>query len=504
MLKFEYLKKLAVILSLSLSVVFWSTSCKKDKFITDPAAKLEFSQDSVLFDTVFTSAGSTTRNIRVRNKHNQKIKISSIYLQNGSSSPFILNVDGSPGKSFSDIEIAANDSMYIFIQVFVNPLNSSSPLIINDAIVFQVNGSTQNLNLEAWGQDAYYHKPKNAIKFSSGGYLPYSTVADHPTTGASITNTIVTWPNDKPHVIYGWLVVDSTQQLIIQQNTKVHFHQNAGLWVYRYGTIKVNGTLNNEVVFQGDRLEPYMQDIPGQWDRIWINEGSVNNEINYAIIKNGFIGVQAELLSPYLSEPRRLRITNTKIHNMKKWGLYAVAFKIYGGNNVISNCKEYCVALTVGGNYRFIHSTFANFWTKDARSTPAVHIDNHAGAQQISLDTCYFGNCIIDGNQSNELELDIVTTNTFATNYVFSYSFLKTTNNTSNATHFTGNIVNGTSSFNDAASYKFDLNSNSGARNLPNNPTTTADAALFPFDLKSTLRSPAADSQPDAGAYEYP
>lgn len=149
-------------------------------------------------------------------------------MQNGSSSPFILNVDGSPGKSFSDIEIAANDSMYIFIQVFVNPLNSSSPLIINDAIVFQVNGSTQNLNLEAWGQDAYYHKPKNAIKFSSGGYLPYSTVADHPTTGALRTNTIVTWPNDKPHVIYGWLVVDSTQQLIIQQNTKVHFHQNAG------------------------------------------------------------------------------------------------------------------------------------------------------------------------------------------------------------------------------------------------------------------------------------
>lgn len=496
------MKKAAFILGIISFFLWINTSCKKDKLLTDPAAKLTFSQDSVLFDTVFTSAGSTTRNIRVRNPHKQKIKISSINLKLGSASPFILNVDGTPGKSFTDIEIPANDSIYIFIQVYVNPNSSSSPLIISDAIVFQVNGNSQELYLEAWGQNAYYHKPKNALKFSSGGYLPYSTIADHPVTGAAISNTTVTWPNDKPHVVYGWQVVDSTQQLIIQQNTKVHFHQNAGLWVYRYGTLKVNGTYNNEVVFQGDRLEPYMQDIPGQWDRIWINEGSLNNEINYAIIKNGFIGVQAELLSPYLSEPRRLKITNTKIHNMKKWGLYAVAFHIYGGNNVISNCKEYCAAFTVGGRYKFIHTTFANFWSKDARSTPAVHIDNHAGTQQIPLDTCYFGNCIIDGDRSNELELDMVTTSTVSLNYTFSYSFLRT-GAVTNTNFPIGNIFNGTTAFDDPATYKFELKTNSGARNLPNNATTTGDALLFPLDLKNILRSPPADSQPDAGAYEY-
>lgn len=478
---------------------FINTSCKKDTFITDSSAKLSFSQDSVLFDTVFTTAGSTTKNIRVRNNNSQKIKISSITLKGGTASPFILNVDGTPGKSFTDVEIAANDSVYIFIQVYVNPTNSNSPLIISDAIVFQVNGNTQELYLEAWGQDAYYHKPKNALKFSNGGYLAYSTIADNPTTGASITNTIVTWPNDKPHVIYGWLVVDSTQQLNIPAGTKVHFHQNAGMWVYRYGTLKVNGALNNEVVFQGDRLEPYMQDEPGQWDRIWINEGSVNNEINYAIIKNGFIGVQAELLSPYLSEPRRLRITNTRIYNMKKWGLYAVAFNIYGGNNLVANCKEYAAALVAGGSYRFIHSTFANFWTKDARTTPAVHIDNHAGSQQIALDTCYFGNCIIDGSRSNELELDIVNTSTYVANYTFSFSQIRTTGNVSNAIHFpAGNRFNGITSFKDPATYNFELNNNSGATNLPSAAGT--DAALFPIDIKGTIRS----ATPDAGAYELP
>lgn len=488
-----------VFIALSLVMIsLGSVSCKKNKLIEDPSAKVDFSADSVMFDTVFTTAGSTTRQIRVINNNDQRIKISSINLKGGTSSPFFLNVDGSPGRSFGEVEIDANDSLFIFIQVNVNPNNSNSPLVISDAIELVVNGNTQSVYLEAWGQDAYYHKPTNAIKFVNGGYLPYTLIAPG-------TNTTVTWPNDKPHVIYGWLVVDSSQTLIIDPGVKVHFHQNAGLWVYRYGTLKVNGTYGNEVVFQGDRLEPYMQDEPGQWDRIWINEGSINNSINYAIIKNGFIGVQTELLFSNFSEPRRLKITNTKIQNMKKWGMYNLAFNVSGANNVFCNCKEYCLAMVAGGNATFIHSTFANFWTKDSRETPCVHIDNHAGSQQIPLDTCYFGNCLIDGSTPNELELDIVTTNTlFPPKHKFSYSFIRTNSNlSSNPTVFINCNPNGTSnSFDDPALYKFELGASSGAKNLPNNPTTIGDASLFPLDLKNNSRL--LDAQPDAGAYEKP
>ena len=63
--------------------------------------------------------------------------------------------------------------------------------------------------------------------------------------------------------------------------------KSAGMIVF--GTIKINGTLGNEVTFQGDRLDSWYKDIPGQWDRIWLMPGSINNEINYAIIKNGNI-----------------------------------------------------------------------------------------------------------------------------------------------------------------------------------------------------------------------
>jgi hypothetical protein len=491
MSKFGLVKNLLFIVSALLVILLSSTSCKKNKLITDPNAKVDFSADSVLFDTVFTTAGSTTRQIRVINNHKERINISSINVRGGSASAFFLNVDGSPGRSFSDIEIAGNDSLFIFIQVNVNPNNSNSPLVINDGIDFVVNGNTQSVYLEAWGQDAYYHKPTNAIKFVNGGYLPYTTVAPG-------TNTTVTWPNDKPHVIYGWLVVDSSQTLVIQAGVKVHFHQNAGLWVYRYGTLKVQGTFGNEVVFQGDRLEPYMQDEPGQWDRIWINEGSINNSIDFAIIKNGFIGVQAELLFPNFSEPRRLKITNTKIQNMKKWGMYNLAFNVYGGNNLISNCKEYCLAMVAGGNCTFIHTTFANFWEKDSRSTPCVHIDNHSGSQQIPLDTCYFGNCIIDGNGGNELELDMIgTAATFSINHIFSYCHLRTPSVT-DPLHFpTGNRFNGTTSFGDPSTYNFTLGALSAAVDMGSGAQT--DATLFPTDLANKPRLP---GNPDAGAYE--
>jgi hypothetical protein len=478
------------------------SSCKKDKLLTDGNAKVDFSTDSLLFDTVFTTIGSATKNIRVINNHKQKIRISSIGMEKGASSQFILNVDGSPGKTFTEIDIPANDSIFIFIQVNVNPTNQNSPLIISDKIIFIVNGNTQNVYLEAWGQDAYYHKPNNAIKFAHGGYLPYSTICDNPTTGAAISNTTITWANDKPHVIYGWLVVDSTQNLIINAGVKVYLHNKAGLWVYVGGNLKVNGVKDNEVVFQGDRLEPEYSDVPGQWDRIWINEGSVNNEINYAIIKNSYIGIQAEYLNNTLGLVKnRLRLTNTKIYNVNKWGLYAFAFNIYGYNNVIVNCKEYCAAFAGGGNYTFLHSTFANFWDKDSRTISCFHVDNHIGNFIAPLDTCYFGNCIMDGSLSGELEIDTLHSAAYPPKLKFSYSAIRSSSFTNDNKYFIGCVPFSNSSYVHKVNYNFALTSGNSAINFPGPGAASVDALKVGNDITGLI-SHNADGLPDAGAYE--
>ena len=453
------------ILTICFSVSF--VSCKKDKLLTDSSATVSFSQDSILFDTVFTTIGSTTRNIRVRNNNNQKINISSIRLEQGASSSFFLNVDGTPGKEVTDVEILANDSIYIFVQVNVNPTNVAlSPLIIQDKILFEVNGNQQSVKLEAWGQNAHYHLPNKAIQYK-GGFLPYSTIS---TVTTAIT---VNWgggalgqpDDDRPHVIYGWLVVDSLQKLVINSGVKVYFHQNAGLWVYRYGTLQVNGTLNNEVVFQGDRREADYADIPGQWDRIWINEGHSDNYINYAIIKNNFIGIQASILSD-ANQPRKLKITNTIIKNCSKWGLYAQYFDIWGANNVIANCKEYCAALTWGGNYTFLHTTFANYFSQDGGrgGQPCVHIDNFDGSTTIPIDSLYFVNCIIEGSQGNEFEQDIRTN--LGQVCIISNCLLRASTITNTLITTSANIYNGNPAFNDPAIYNFGIKPISSAKGI--------------------------------------
>lgn len=472
-------------------------SCKKDKLLTDKTAMVSFSQDSVLFDTVFTTIGSTTRQIRVRNLNKQKINISSVRLEKGASSSFIMNVDGVSGKYINDVEILANDSVFIFIQVNVNPLVPSSPVIIQDKIIFEINDNQQSVSLEAWGQDAHYHFPNKAIQYKNG-YLAYSTIS-------ATTNTTINWgggsgaSDNKPHVIYGWLVVDSTQKLIINAGIKVYLHQNAGLWVYRFGTLQVNGVKGNEVIFQGDRRELDYADAPGQWDRIWINEGHTDNYINYAIIKNSYIGVQAEVLMS-LSQPNRLRLTNTIIQNCSKWGLYTSAFNIWSANTVISNCKEYCAAITNGGNAIFLHNTFANYFSKDGgRGTqPCVHLDNFDGTNIWNYDSLYFGNCIIDGSLTgSELEVDIRVPSLPTKIYQFNSCLLKSSIIT--GTTSVNNVYNKLAQFADVVNYNFQIGSTSFAKGI-GNPIYQSLYPITQFDINgSIIRS---STIPSAGAYE--
>lgn len=468
-------------------------SCKKDKLIEDPGAQLEFSQDTVWYDTVFTSIGSTTKYFRVKNPYNQKIKISSLKLARGASSFFRMNVDGSPGYEFNDIEIAAKDSLYIFVEVTINPANQNNPFVYQDSILFETNGNLQDVDLIAWGQDAYYHRPKNCVYFLSGGSFCYDTL-----------NCNDVWNNDKPHVVFGYAVVDSACTLTINAGTRVYFHQNAGLWVYRYGTLKVLGTSSQPVRFQGDRLEPEYAEIPGQWDRIWINEGSTGNIIDNAIIKNSYIGIQASfapfdgLNLPWATgaENKKLILSNTKIYNCSGAALLCRYFNVVASNLILANAAEYLALLQFGGSYSFRHCTIANFWSGSARSTPSVYINNYTSAQTVPLDSIFLSNCIVDGSESNELQFDTASTANSVNNFIFENSLIKT-NATLHPSHSFNNLINVAPQFVNPNGVDFKLNASSPARNMGN--ITTANK--IPLDYEGYSRF--LDSGPDAGAFEY-
>ncbi len=460
-------------------------ACHKDPIITDTSAKLNFSQDSVLFDTVFTRLGSTTKQFKIYNRNNKRLIISNIRLGQGANSMFRLNVNGLPGKTFKDVEVPGNDSLFVFVEVTVDPTNVNNPFIIADSVVFETNGNIQDINLIAWGQNAHYLVPN---VFPTNGLPNYSVIPCD-----------TTWADNLPHIIYGFAVVDSGCRLSITAGAKIYFYKNSGLWVFREGNLNVTGTKEAPVVFQGIRLEQDYKDIPGQWDRIWINEGSFDNVIDHAIIKNGFIGIQAETLDPTQPLGNTLTIKNTEIKNMAGMGILSRVYNITATNTIISNCGQYAMALTGGGTHDFKHCTFANYWSTP-RKTPSVFLSNYYIRGNVTvlnhLQAALFGNCIIYGNSANEIGTDF--NEDVSSNYLFDHSIIKIDPATPTPSdHYTDVQINTDPSFKDLM--KYELNGGSPAINKG----LKAYGIQVPFDFNNVLRVSAADPNPDLGAIEY-
>jgi hypothetical protein len=474
-------------------IMLLATNCRKDKPITDGSAKLSFSTDTIVFDTVFTSIGSTTKLFKVFNPHNQKINISTIKLAGGPSSQYRMNIDGVSCIETHNVEIAAKDSIFIFVKVNIDPLNSNSPLVVSDSILFETNGNQQKVMLVAWGQDAYYYYPDHTIV--------------NPNTGAAVLHYSIipcnsTWTNDKPHVIYGYAVVDSGCTLNIDAGTRVHLHNNGVLWVYKDGTLKINGTVTDPVTIQGDRLEQDYKDIPGQWGEIWLSAGSKDNEINYAIIKNGTIGIQIDTLGA--SSNPTLRINNTIIKNMSDVGLYAQGSTVNATNCVIANCGVYAMALMIGGSYDFRHCTIGNYWTYATRQTPALILNNYYKDvnevyHERDLTKANFGNCIIYGSLDDEISLDKYPTSGIF-NYQFQNCLLKTKIDIAgDAVHYISCIKNSDPGFADYTVNNFELSTGSPAIDAGSAAITSAAPAIL-TDIKGNSRI--IGLLPDLGAYE--
>ncbi|OIP00447.1 MAG: hypothetical protein AUJ98_07845 [Bacteroidetes bacterium CG2_30_33_31] len=459
-----------------------SSSCKKNNINFDSNSQLTFSTDTITFDTVFTTIGSSTEYFMIYNSSNKPINVSKIFLANGSNSSFRINIDGISDTKFSDIEIPANDSLYAFVEVTVNPNGGNSPLLITDSVVFETNGHVQDIDLVAYGQDAYYIVSNRHQQ----GLPAYKIVA-----GEGVDTT---WTNTKPIVIYGYAVVDSTAILRIQAGTKIYFHNGSGLWIYKGGSLKVMGTRSNPVIFQGDRLEKYYTELPGQWDRIWINEGSLNNEINFAIIRNAFIGLQLETLQESMGN--NLKLTNTIIENMSGVGILSRFYKLDAENIVVSNCQQYCVALTMGGDYSFKHSTFANYWSYSVRQTPTLYFNNYFKASNdviypFNLTKADFINCIIYGNSDEEVLPDSSSLGGNF-NYLFDHCLIKSSLSISNATHWKNIVANQNPAFSDNANGNFHLLPSSAALGK-------GKSAVVPFDIEEVVRD---INSPNLGAYE--
>ena len=497
------------ILSILIIIVLaTTTSCRKD-FTTVPSfGQLEFSKDTVFLDTVFTNIGSATYNLKVYNRGNKAITIPSIQLENGTSSNYRLNVDGVPGKEFNNVDILANDSMYVFIETTIDFSTVPNPLY-TDKIIFDNGNNQQDVDLVTLVQDAVFLYPdRNPITMK----IDSLTLNGQPTLikGRFLEDSELNFTKQKPYVIYGYMAVPEGKTMNIEAGTKIHFHNNSGLIIDEGATLKSNGTLTEKVVFEGDRLEHSFSNIPGQWGTLWMRAGSKDNELNYTQIKNGIIGI---LIDSIGSTNPTLTLKNTEIYNNSNYGILARDTNIKGENVVIGNAGQASLACTIGGTYNFNQSTFANYWNNSFRQLPTVIVNNHTtyqdgNGQEVTLtrnlNAANFTNCIIEGNNNVEFVLDKVTGSDF--NYNIKnclIQFNDVTNAFSNnnelnfndITHYQNNILNGNPQFRDTFKNDFIIGQESAAINKAN----AASANLVPLDILGVSRT----SMPDIGAYQH-
>ena len=472
-----------------------------ENYSTNPNHRLSFSTDTLSFDTVFTTVGSATKQFMVYNLNDQPLNIERIIQASPSSSGFHINVDGRKGDTFDNVRIAANDSMYIFVEVNVNPTGEDQPLIVQDSILFTCNNVTQTVLLEAYGQD---------VKLIKGGL---SIGEDTRLTA------------ERPYLIYDSLVIDGGVTVHIEEGTTFYMHNKAK--ILNRGTIVAEGTLEKPITFRGDRLDFVLEDqlpydrTPGQWEGIVFGAESFGNVFNYVIVRNGSNGITCEASTP---ERSKLSINNSQITNMDGNVLTAVNCYIEAVNSEFSNATA-GVVLLCGGKYSFTHCTLANYITAKSRWSLAQEgepsytlriLDDRTDEYNTTIGAynllgTTFNNCIIDGSYGAGKELYILMSDAASESndlkYLFNHCVVMA--NPLESENFTDVIfVDGTDG------NRMEYQTTGGSTNKymydfhPKEETSVAvgkaDKSIsekYPTDRCGVSRM--ADNAPDIGAYEF-
>jgi len=356
------------------------SACSKDEsFTTDKSAILQFSDDTIKFDTVFTTIASSTEGLVVYNRNTNGVRLSDIRLKNAATTGFRLNLDGQYGTSFSNIDLYGGDSLICFLEVTLPVQNSDTPVLVTDEIVFTLESGVQHrIVLQASGQDA--------------------TILNNPTISTNTTYTPI-----RPYLIFGTLTVKEGATLTLSPGSRLFFHADAG--IHCEGTLYADGTADNEILLRGDRLDKMFWYLPydrldNQWQGIEFTSTSKGNYLNHTDIHGGLYGIIA---SAENTETTQLTLLNSTIHNVGGDGLSLTKTAATIANCQISNCRGHCISI-LGGSYDFYFCTIAQFCPWIADRGHAILFSNGTDASDYkALEQLNIINSLITGYASDEV-----------------------------------------------------------------------------------------------------
>lgn len=448
------------------------SSCKKDSFITSEFASVNITADTIKYDTVFTATGSVSKSFKIINNNNQKLRLSKVKLMGGTTSAYHINIDGASTTEANNIDIDANDSIYVFVSVTINPNLANLPFIVSDSILINYNGNNRYVQLQAFGQNANF------------------------LSNRVITGNMV-WTNNLPYVILGSIRVDTSASLTIQAGCKIYSHANAPFIVD--GTMQVNGTKTNPVVFTGDRLDEGYKDLPASWPGIYFRGGSKNNILTYAIVKNAYQAIVTE--KPSVNANPKVILHQCIVDNAYDAGIYCVNSNLQADNSLISNCGSN-ILISYGGIYYFTNCTVASYSSNYlVRKNPVLAVNNYIdqGGSILTADlNAVFRNNIFWGDAGivkDEAVVNKQGANPFTV--LFEKNIYRADNDPANAT-LVGNIKNADPLFDsiDASKkiYDFRITKNNTAPGI-----NAGNITGFIKDLDDNNRNV---GLPDLGCYE--
>ncbi len=499
------------------------TSCRKDFDTVTSNGGLIFSKNTVYLDTIFTDISSSTYMLKVYNTSKNDINIPRLQLGKGLESKYRIMVDGmtgNNGKIFDNVQLLAKDSLFIFIETTANIGDTEPDFTYNDEIQFNAGSANQqNVKLVTLIQDAVFIKPDRQLPNNIKETLQINGQQSEIEGHSLMTDAALHWTNEKPYVVYGFAFVPSGKTLVIDAGARAHFHKDSGIIVDVGGKIEINGAVstydgdgnvvvNNEVNFEGDRLEPSYSEIPGQWLGVLVLS-NLDNRMNHLTLKNSIAGLYVQRLEP--TAQATVTITNSQIFNSLNFGIYSRAGKIIAENVAINYCGEANAALTLGGDYSFTHCTFNNNFNSSKQV--AVLINNYEETETTievyDLTNASFKNCIIYGSNQVELFLDKVEANA-QFNYEFRNCLIKFNNANlqtgsnlynfdSDATHYSNILRNQNPRFANIFRNQLYIPLDSPAAGAGGNFTT-----IFNYDY---FQNPRPMPLPDLGAFnaiEFP
>ncbi len=501
-----------------MGTLLFMSSCRDDFTPSTSTGKLGFSADTIFLDTIFSTIGSSTYRLKVYNNSNSLISVPQVALAQGENSRYRLNVDGIAGKRFENVEILPRDSIFIFIETtadFQDFATAENNFLYTDALEFDTGDNLQKVTLVTLVQDAVFLFPKRntqGVKDSlSLGTDPEGK--EQKIAGFFLKDDELNLTAEKPYVIYGYAAVPPGKTLNISAGARIYFHAGSGLLVANGASLKVNGAhsmdtlaMENEVIFEGDRLEPLYSDVPGQWGTIWLTAGSINNSITHATIKNGTVGLLVDANAG--NDNPTLEIKDSQIYNSSNVNLLSQNAIINGENLVFNNAGISSMWLSYGGTYDFKQCTIANFTQQGFRQAAALQIDNFiplaTGDPLLSdLTQANFENCIIAGNRSEELDLNLNPDAAF--NFKFTNCLIRFEDtfgdfadlpryDFENTALYQNTILNGVTNFLNGQENDLRISDASSA----NGSGSLKTAQKVPFDILGIPRS----TNPDMGAYE--